>query len=483
MIGVVLMPVYLRYLGAEGLGLIGLYMMVQALLPLLDFGLSPVLSRDMSRFRAGVLDASAVGSRLRSLERLFMLTGSVIVLLVVSLRREIAGDWLQIGALVPADAEFCMVAIATAGVLRWVAGLHRSALVGLEKQALINGYGFAFATAKHVGVLPILVWGSSAATTFFGFHALVGLLELLFLRRATGRALPARSGSTGFKLTVGLREAWSMAGAMTFLSIVWILFSQIDKLILSRILSLAEYGYFSLAVSLAGGILILMLPLGQVLQPRMTVLASQGRLDELTRLYRTSSQGVAALFSAAGGWVALFAQTILFAWVGDMAIAQRSAPILFWYGIANALVGVLSLPFMLQFAFGKFRLHVIGNAVLCLFGLPMLAIASLEFGAVGAGITLCVAHLLFLLLWIPRVHRSLLPGAWPWWLLRDIGPGTAAAVGVLAVAAFLVPAEASRTAAGVWAVTAGALALVTGLLAGNLTRNALKEWYARVRES
>ncbi|HXA46420.1 MAG TPA: oligosaccharide flippase family protein, partial [Burkholderiaceae bacterium] len=44
-IGIVMMPLYLRYLGTEAFGLIGFYSMLQTWLLLFDLGLTPTLSR------------------------------------------------------------------------------------------------------------------------------------------------------------------------------------------------------------------------------------------------------------------------------------------------------------------------------------------------------------------------------------------------------------------------------------------------------
>lgn len=481
LVGIVLMPVYLRLLGAEGVGLIGLFVMAQALLPLLDLGLSAVLSREMSRFRAGHLDAGEAWLKLRSLVWLFSLIGAIVIMLVAGSRGVLASSWLRLGELAGSEVEYCLVAMALAAVLRWVAGIYRSALLGLEEHRWLNVSAFALATIKHVGVLPLLVWGSPTAFAYFSYHAGAGLLELLVLRYAMARSLPIPAAKPALRWSAGLREAWSLAGAMTFLSVVWILFNQMDKLILSRVLSLADYGYFALATSLAGGVLVLIPPLAQVLQPRLTVLATQGRTAELAKLYRAASQGSAALFVAVGGTAALLAPLLLHAWIGDPAVAIDVAPTLFWYGIASALVGILSLPFMLQFAYGELSLHVRGNILLCFLGLPTLAFTSAMFGAVGAGITLCSTRVLFLLFWIPQVHRRFIPEISSRWLRADVLPSALAVTGALVFAERFVEVPDSRLVAGLLAAALGLMALVAGLAAGCQTREAVRAWFWGIR--
>jgi O-antigen/teichoic acid export membrane protein len=47
--GLAFVPLYIRYLGMEAYGLIGVFAMLQTWLSLLDFGLTPTLTREMAR--------------------------------------------------------------------------------------------------------------------------------------------------------------------------------------------------------------------------------------------------------------------------------------------------------------------------------------------------------------------------------------------------------------------------------------------------
>ena len=56
LMGLAFVPFYIRYLGVEAYGLIGIFALLQTLLSLLDLGLTPALSREMSRYQAGAHD-------------------------------------------------------------------------------------------------------------------------------------------------------------------------------------------------------------------------------------------------------------------------------------------------------------------------------------------------------------------------------------------------------------------------------------------
>ncbi|MCI5140051.1 MAG: hypothetical protein D3922_16960, partial [Candidatus Electrothrix sp. AR1] len=46
LIGILAMPVYIKYMGAEAYGLVGFYIMLQAWMQLLDLGMTPTLIRE-----------------------------------------------------------------------------------------------------------------------------------------------------------------------------------------------------------------------------------------------------------------------------------------------------------------------------------------------------------------------------------------------------------------------------------------------------
>ena len=61
-------PIYIKYLGIEAYGLIGIFVMLQAWLALLDMGMRPALVREMARFTGGALDTQSIWDLLRSIE-------------------------------------------------------------------------------------------------------------------------------------------------------------------------------------------------------------------------------------------------------------------------------------------------------------------------------------------------------------------------------------------------------------------------------
>lgn len=472
LIGAVLMPTYLHIMGAPAFGLVGLFLMLQSWVQLLDLGISPTLSREMALYKAHVLSAGAALLRLRTLE---WLLGCVAVLGMGALvlgRTWIAQDWLHLDSMSVAAVARILAVMAVAAGLRWIASMYRAGLVGLERQTLVNTLGVLFATLRYVGVLVWIPVLREWPIIFFVHQLAVGALEVVTYSALIRRILPAEPGVRRFSMQL-FRDLAPMAGSMALLGGIWIVITQFDKLVLSHVLTLADYGYFSVAVLAAAGVLMLMPPLNQVLQPRMTILAAQGRDEALMHLYRLATQLLVAVVAAAGASMAWLPRQILFAWSGNSVLAAAAAPILEWYAPAYACAALLTLPFLLQFAKGSLRLHVWGNLLLMFILLPMLMLTAERWGAVGTGATLCVTYGAFLLLWVTVIHRRFLRGHAIGWLIEDVAPVAGVAIVITRVVAALAPTDAGRLSCAVLVAFAASTGALAGLLGGSLSRKAL----------
>ncbi|NTW89015.1 MAG: oligosaccharide flippase family protein, partial [Desulfobulbaceae bacterium] len=71
LIGIVMVPLYIRYMGTEAYGLVGFFAMLQAWFQLLDMGLAPTMARETARFQGGATDALSLRRLLRVLEGIF----------------------------------------------------------------------------------------------------------------------------------------------------------------------------------------------------------------------------------------------------------------------------------------------------------------------------------------------------------------------------------------------------------------------------
>src|SRR6267378_1271866 len=95
LIGIVMVPLYITYMGAEAYGLVGFYAMLQAWFMLSDIGLTPTVARETARFRGGATDALSYRRLVRALEGVFLVVALIGGAAMFAASGSMAADWLR----------------------------------------------------------------------------------------------------------------------------------------------------------------------------------------------------------------------------------------------------------------------------------------------------------------------------------------------------------------------------------------------------
>ena len=184
LVGILILPLYLKYMGAEAYGLVGFFTMLQAWFNLLDMGLTPTVARETARFRGGATDALSYLRLLRGLQLIFcaiaLLGGGV----MFAFSGAIAERWLNVQTLPLAQVELALQLMAVGVALRWMSGLYRGCISGAEHLVWLGGFNALIASLRFLGVMPILIWIDSSPKTFFIYQTSIAIIEFagLFLK-------------------------------------------------------------------------------------------------------------------------------------------------------------------------------------------------------------------------------------------------------------------------------------------------------------
>lgn len=444
-IGIIMIPLYINYMGAEAYGLVGFFAMLQAWFNLLDMGLTPTMARESARFNGGAITALDYRRLARALEGVFFIVALLGGGLLFALAEKISAHWLSASELPQGEIITTLHLISLIIALRWMCGLYRGVISGAEKLVWLSGFNSVVATARFVLVLPLLVFVSASSQAFFCFQLVVALFELAGLAWMAYRLLPTLQAAERIRWRwAPLKPVLKFSLSIAFTSSVWVLITQTDKLVLSKILPLSDYGYFTVAVLAASGIMIVSGPISSALMPRMTRLQATGQHEELIALYRQATQLVTILAIPAALMLALFSRQVLWAWTGDAILVSKAATTLSLYATGYGFLVVGAFPYYLQYAKGDLRLHLIGNFLFLLLLIPSIILAASHYGMTGAGWAWLISNLAYFFLWTALVHQKFIPSVHTSWLLVDIIRPSALPFLAAIIAALILPWSHSR---------------------------------------
>jgi O-antigen/teichoic acid export membrane protein len=217
-----------------------------------------------------------------------------------------------------------------------------------------------------------------------------------------------------------LKKIWRFSVGMSGVAVSATVFTQLDKLILSKTLGLEEFGSYMLATVVASGLYVLIMPMFNAIYPRLSTLVVTGETETLTDIYRWGTRLLTAALFPIAMVLAVFSEDLIYIWTGNLDIAHRVAPVVSVLVIGSALHGIMFFPYALQLAYGMSRLPLTINALLMTVLVPLTIFLSLKYGALGGAMAWLALHVLYILLGTWLTHRHLLKGVGMTWFLQDV---------------------------------------------------------------
>lgn len=473
LLSLALVPVYIRYLGIEAYGLVGIFATLQVWLTLLDLGMTPTLGREMARFTAGASTVQHIRDLLRSLEIVVFGVAALVAAALFGASDWIARVWLDAGTLgVDAVAQ----ALAFVGVvvaLRFCEGIYRSAIIGLQQQVWLNAAQILLAVLRGGGAVAVLAFVAPTVQAFFVWQGIVSAVTLIVFGAKLHFALPAAPRRPRFSREA-LGAVRGFAGGMFAITLLAVVLTQVDKLLLSRLLSLADFGIYMLASTVAGGLYLVAGPIVQAVSPALARLLASGNEALLRTEYHRAAQLVSVLLAPAVLMLLLFPRGVLWAWSGNPALSDRAAPILAMLALGTFLNALMQVPYQLQLAAGWTALALRLNAVAVALLIPVLLWSVPRYGAVAAAATWAVLNAFYLLVAIPWMHRRLLTADASRWYVGDVLLPVVGAAAVLGIAWLARPdLAASRIEWLVFIALAGSFATLGAGLCASAIRGRL----------
>jgi O-antigen/teichoic acid export membrane protein len=426
-LSVVAVPVYLHYLGVEAYGIIGVFITIQALASLLDFGVSVIISRELARLSAHPDKAQEMHDITRVTEIVTWVMASLIGLFLLALAPVIAGYWLQSERLSVAVVTQALMIMSAGLMAQWTVNFYTNGLVGLERQFLLNVINSVCILFKTGGAILVLAFVSSTIQSLLLWQALIGFIQAAVMAVALRKCLPAATSSGRLRWDL-LKEKWRFAAGVTGMGILGLILAQLDKVILSRMLSLEFFGYYTLATTIASVSLgLIARGVASAVYPRFSYLVSRDDEAELTSLYHRSTQIVAALMLPAGTLLMVFPYEIIRLWTQNDVNAENTWVLVTLLAIAAVLNGFLHVPYYLQLAYGWTRIIITVALIGICVTTPTMLITVHYYGALAGAGSWLLLNFLTLIISVYLLHKQTLRGElWRWYLVDLAAPAVVA---------------------------------------------------------
>lgn len=425
-------PVYVNFLGLEAYGVVGFFISLSLLLNFLDLGLGSTLVRHLAKNCITASQNRIRRDTVRTFECVYAVIALVIGLSIFAITTPLANQWIQPDSL---DRKEIAIALAIAGFslcCQWPSNLYTLGLTGLQRDVHL-GYATIFLSTLRTVLTVCAIWLYPTLHSFFLAQLLSSVVQTIVLRLMLWKAIATIDNHRPMIRLKIIKSSFNFASGMTGIAITSIFLTQIDKIILSRILSLTDFGIYSVASSLATAPYMLISPIHSVMYPRFASLIEVKSTIKLTEMYHLSSQALGVLVIPFAILISLYSHNFLSIWTSNNQLASRGALILSFLVIGNACNGLMNMPYALQIASGWTRLALLTNVWAILILSPAIWWAGTTYGAIGGAMIWMLLNLGYILVTPNLMHQRLLTTEKFHWYKYGIIVPICISVGVLFV--------------------------------------------------
>jgi O-antigen/teichoic acid export membrane protein len=382
----VFVPFYIKILGIESYAVINFYTVILTIMYFADGGLSATLNREIARST----DKEYIGNMLFTIEKVYLAICLFIMVFVFSLSGIIARNWLNSDTITADDLSLYVSLMGVSVAFQLFTTLQNSGLMGLEKQVLSNGIQVASSVVRSAVVLiPLYLYPS--LLTFFIWQLSTNIIFFFITRYNLWKYIKTNI-TYKFDKQV-LKTVGKFAGGMMLMAIISSLNTQIDKLVISKLLSLKEFGYYALAGILSQVPEMIITPIAMGILPRMVKYSEKTERDKLTKLFHVNSFILSSLATSGAMVLFLFTKDFIFIWTHDIDIANTIENVTRVLLIGGVFLAFQYMPYYLAIANGHTRTNVRLGIVALICIVPALIFFVKHYGLIGATYTWLIMNL------------------------------------------------------------------------------------------
>jgi O-antigen/teichoic acid export membrane protein len=207
---------------------------------------------------------------------------------------------------------------------------------------------------------------------------------------------------------------------------------QIDKILVSKLLSISEFGVYGMVFNLAQSSVLLCVPIASAVAPRFVNLYSKGEIKEISKIFRIFSK-ITTIISITLGCVFFFYfKEILYLWTNSNEIASQSESFSLFMIVSGVFLAGQVIPYNLALASLSLKPVIYTCFVNIAVTIPLYYLMIQHYGLEGAGLVWVLSNIFMLLVNVFFYMKTTIPKSYFSWLFIDfIG------VGLIAIIVFI----------------------------------------------
>lgn len=382
-LNIISIPYYIKYLGIESFGLIGIMLLLQTFFNVADIGLGATLTRNIASCDVSEKSRNSASNLIKSIEIISIATSLIIISIIVLGSSLASNIWIKPTAIDTSEIAKIFYCFSIIISCKFLEGIYKSGLMGLNQHTVYNLIASINNVSRTILSIVLIVYIAQDVIYFFILQAIFAIISVVCLKLAFYRNTPYYLKFGVFSRSELIKNKKFMLGIFLS-SLISLSITQVDKLILTKILSLSQYGHYMLAFSAAGILYIVAYPVTQAYYPRMCRLIALEKYNELTIIIQQCTRLLTILVSAILVTLLIGSVDILNFWLKNENLSNQINVMLIVISLGNFASCINLIISNLSHALGNTSTPNIINIMIMVCVIPVLLCVVPIWGGEGA---------------------------------------------------------------------------------------------------
>ncbi len=418
-----------RRLGDDVFGIIFFNITLTAVLSgALELGVSSTIVREVSSRHED--EPAYVRALIGTASSLYWAAGLLFVAVIWIIAPWLVTHWVILRTIDANTAATTLRLLSGTSLVVLPKALYASVFRGRQLMHFNNSIDVVTAITQQLGTLLLLIAGAHVylVAAWISVNAMIGISAYIWAAAhvAGWSALrPQLSGDV-------VRRNARFTGNMMVISILSLIQSQAGLVIVSKLLPIAEFGFYGFAASTVNRAAFVTGAVAQAAFPSFSNLFIAADRPKLMSQYRKLqdlvSYGTMPLFVGI-----IFAATPVYTYVFNARVASELLLPTAFLCFGSWMSATLTIPYMFSLAVGQPQIALRSSLIGAVIVLPLTVFLVYAFGIAGAAFSWLLYQVVTYVYWVPRICRRCLEISSAAWYF-DAGKGLAAAAATYGVA-------------------------------------------------
>lgn len=327
----------------------------------------------------------------------------VVGLLIYLFAPLLVEKWLKLQGLDLATAVSALRILLISSLLALPKSFYASVVRGLQRMEINNSIDAALMGIQQLGIIVIIFQGGNLIHIAW-WVAATHLLGLLAYIVACLNFFPVKILKPEYSSNI-IKKNFKYTAHMTVISLTALMYLQIDKLVLSKILPIDTFGYYYFAYSIVAKGALVTMAISHAVFPHLSSINSSGDKNAMRRQYHKLQDMLCFLIVPVFA-VIPFVSLPLFTYLFNETIAHTLLMPTTLLCLGFYMTGTLTIPNNISFVVGKPGIVARQNLLVIFVVVPVTVICINMWGMVGASISIVVYSLFSYFYGIPRICRE-----------------------------------------------------------------------------